>query len=382
MLGSVSPAKRKRSASPSSDSLQTGRNTSIISKSPTAKQIVPSTNMFNPNQAQASGAHPEAQRLSVEETKQKYLAFQQMLQNEMQQFGPNHPRGIEAAKKLETFKLHMGQFKLQQQQQQQQQQAAMNGMGDPSMQQSHVAAALAAQQFQQQALLQQQKQAHAQAQMQAHVQAQQANQQSPQLGVQTTASNPSGGILMQASVSSSGTNNPSQGAPSTGPMKLLAPPNLQGDAADIWRRDAEVRLRTAHTQMVHSRTQIQQTQAYIQQHAANFTPEEAVLRKTQLDQYLRQYKKCKEFIESFRTQQAQLAAQLRQAQQGNGINTGIIPSAQVVNNNNTSSAVSDEVKMTDAPSEEATPNVNSKITVNTSAGQYFSSINIVGMLIG
>ena len=44
---------------------------------------------------------------TAEETKQRYLQFQQLLKNEIQNYGPNHPRGIEAVKKLEQFNAYM-----------------------------------------------------------------------------------------------------------------------------------------------------------------------------------------------------------------------------------------------------------------------------------
>ncbi|KAF3912932.1 hypothetical protein AA313_de0209648 [Arthrobotrys entomopaga] len=234
--------------------------------------------------SQPTSGQPQAPSSTMEETRQKYIQIQQGLRNEISQFGQNHPRGIAAMKKLEQFNQHMNLLRSQQANQRQ---AAANA----------AAAAAAA--------------ANQQAQTQPVASTQAPSQPSAQTRPATaivSTTNPGNRPAVSvppapqsvAAATSAGPNGASQ------PMKLLVPGHIDPENADNWRREAEARLRTAYASMVSFRNTVQSLTAAISNTEKPLSPEELVEKRAQLEQIQKQNKKCEDFINAFRMQQATL----------------------------------------------------------------------------
>src|SRR5438552_3947588 len=114
-LDTVSPVPPKLARTASGGSqLQPQTSPSVAAPNQQAAGV-----MFAQGQQGHNGAvqqqQQQAPQRTTEETKQKYLHIQAVLKAEINQYGPNHPRGIEAMKKLEQFNQQMTQLKNQQQ---------------------------------------------------------------------------------------------------------------------------------------------------------------------------------------------------------------------------------------------------------------------------
>ncbi|EPS40309.1 hypothetical protein H072_5882 [Dactylellina haptotyla CBS 200.50] len=242
--------------------------------------------------SQPTPGQPQAPSSTMEETRQKYIQIQQGLRNEIQQFGQNHPRGIAAMKKLEQFNQHM--TLLRNQQASQRQAAATAAAAAAAANQQAQAPAVAVPQAVPQPAAQARPAATAVAPNQAN---------RPAASVASTSQAVSAGAGAGAGAgapTAAGANG------STQPMKLLVPGHIDPDNADNWRREAEARLRTAYASMVSFRNTMQTLQATINNTEKPLSPEELTDKRAQLEQIQKQNKKCEDFINAFRMQQATL----------------------------------------------------------------------------
>ncbi|KAF3927275.1 hypothetical protein ABW20_dc0109796 [Dactylellina cionopaga] len=234
--------------------------------------------------SQPAAAQSQAPTSTMEETRQKYIQIQQGLKNEIQQFGQSHPRGIAAMKKLEQFNQHM--TLLRNQQASQRQQAAANVAASQQSQAQPTAVAQTSQ-----SAMQPRPAA-------ATVGGNPGNRPTASVGpTQQASSAPAPAPAPAASVLNNG---------SSQPMKLLVPGHIDPENADNWRREAEARLRTAYASMVSFRNTMQALQAALNNPEKPLPPDELADKRSQLDQIQKQNKKCEDFINAFRMQQATL----------------------------------------------------------------------------
>ncbi|EWC45040.1 hypothetical protein DRE_06320 [Drechslerella stenobrocha 248] len=250
--------------------------------------------MPNGQLGQPMAGQPQVTANPMEETRQKYLRIQQGLKSEIQRYGANDPRGAEAMRKLEQFNQHMANLRSHQVSQRQ---AAAN--------------AAAAQQGQPQSA---------------------PAPQPPQTVVQprpavapvgaNTSNRPTGAVgpaLQTVSAPAPVGGNGAGGQP----MKLLVPGHIDPENADNWRREAEARLRTAYASMMQFRSNVQALQGAINNTDKPLPPNELVDKRNQLEQIQKQNKKCEDFINAFRLQQATLA-RTAASNNSNGSNTNTI----------------------------------------------------------
>ncbi|KAF3926672.1 hypothetical protein ABW21_db0202096 [Orbilia brochopaga] len=134
-------------------------------------------------------------------------------------------------------------------------------------------------------------------------------------------------------------------------MKLLVPGHIDPDNADNWRREAEARLRTAYASMVQFRNSLQALQVVLNNPDNGLTPSELAEKQAQYEMTSKQNKKCEDFINAFRLQQATLARSVA-ANNGNA-NT----------NNNNAATISNNAST--AHNSNANINVNANINAST-----------------